>query len=60
MSHPQDRPPDGVETEEQIGDGHGLDLVDLVDGTFELKEVEVDLNFLEGQPEFDHVVSKGE
>ena len=57
MSHPQDRPPDGTETEKRIGDSDGLDLVD---NTFMLREIEVDLDFLEGQPEFDYVVSKGE
>ena len=57
MSHPQDRPPDGAETEKRIGDSDGLDLVD---NTFMLREIEVDLDFLEGQPEFDYVVSNGE
>ena len=59
MSHPQDRPPDCLET--QIDDLSGFDLVDLddladlvdlIDDTFFVREVEVELSFLEGSATF--------
>ena len=56
MSHPQDRPPDCLET--QIDDLSGFDLddladlVDLIDDTFFVREVEVELSFLEGSAMF--------
>ena len=58
MSHPQDRPPDCLET--QIDGESGIDLVDLVDDTFFVREVEVELSFLEGSASFEYILSKEE
>ena len=59
MSHPQDRPPDIVETKmRQLGDD--LSLTDLIDKSFVLKKVEVDLDFFEGRVCFEYVISKKE
>jgi len=61
VSHPQDRPPDCLETQVDGESGIDLvDLVDLVDDTFFVREVEVELSFLEGSASFEYILSKEE
>src|SRR5947199_7240359 len=43
-----------------VGDGLGANLVDFIDNTFVLREIEVDLDFLEGNARLDQVRSKRE
>ena len=58
MPRPQDRPPDSLGM--WVGDGLGANLVEFVDNTFVLGEIEVDLDFLEGNARLDQVRSKRE
>ena len=57
MPRLQDRPPDSLGM--WVGDGLGANLVDFVN-TFVLGEIEVDLDFLEGNARLDQVRSKRE
>ena len=58
VPRPQDRPPDSLEIRD--GDGLGVNLFDFSNDTFVLGEIEVDLDFLEGNASLGQVKSKRE
>ena len=61
MPRPQDRPPDAiVNLEIWVGDDLGVNLFDFGNDTFVLGEIEVDLDFLEGNASLGQVKSKRE